>query len=105
MARGRTVRGRSAGTVPAVDDEIHLRGQTVAEALALLERFLRDSARKGHDRVKVIHGKGTRSPGGRSVVREAVRAHLENAMTKGQIRDYRGGNVGEGGAGVTIVWL
>ncbi|MFC1544125.1 Smr/MutS family protein [Gemmatimonadota bacterium] len=98
-------RGRSAGAVLAVDEEINLRGQTVVEALAILDRFLRDAARKGHDRVKVIHGKGTRSPGGHSVVREAVRAHLENAITRGRIRDYRGGNVGEGGSGVTIVWL
>ena len=76
----------------AGDRELNLRGATVEEALALLEQFLAEAAAGGVGRVTVIHGKGMRSPNGFGV----------EAST---IRDFRFGNLGEGGAGVTIIWL
>ncbi len=89
----------------AGDRELNLRGATVAEALALLEQFLAEAAAGGIGRVKVIHGKGMQSPDGFSVVREAVRRRLETALETSTIRDFRFGNLDEGGAGVTIIWL
>ena len=88
-----------------METELNLRGSTVEEALALLSRFLADTARQGIGRVRIIHGKGMRSPDGFSVVRDSVIRYLETALKEGTIRDFRLGNVGEGGSGVTIVWL
>ena len=70
-----------------------------------LSRFLADAASQGIGRVKIIHGKGMRSPDGFSVVRDSVIRYLETALKEGTIRDFRLGNVGEGGSGVTIIWL
>ena len=88
-----------------MNPELNLRGARVEESKALLSRFLTDAAQQGIGRVKIIHGKGMSSPDGFSVVRDAVKRYLETALEKGAIRDFRLGNVGEGGSGVTIVWL
>ena len=87
------------------DPELNVRGCTVEEARSLLQRFLAEAAREGHHRAKIIHGKGIGSPGGISVVREAVHRDLEEALRAGAITDYRLGNLGEGSAGVTVIWL
>ncbi len=89
----------------SADRELNLRGETVEEALVLLARFLAEATAGGVGRIKVIHGKGMRSPDGFGVVRDAVRRHLEDALEASTIRDFRLGNLGEGGAGVTIIWL
>jgi DNA mismatch repair protein MutS2 len=96
---------RAPGTAPPPEAELHLRGLTVARARPRLSSFLAECRRRRLRRVKVIHGKGIGSPDGVSVVRTAVRRDLEVEMAAGRIRDFRLGNVGEGGAGVTIVWL
>ena len=88
-----------------MDFELNLRGCTVEDAMNLLKRFLVEAAEKNQKRVKVVHGKGMRSPDGFSVVRDAVTRELEQALTDGRIRDFRLGNIGEGGAGVTLIWL
>jgi len=85
--------------------ELNVRGCTVEEARSLLGQFLGKAARQGLKRVKVIHGKGIGSPGGISVVREAVSDECEAALRDGTIRDFRRGNLGEGSSGVTIIWL
>jgi DNA-nicking Smr family endonuclease len=87
------------------DRELNVRGCTVAEARRRLRRFLDEAADTGERRVKIIHGKGMASPGGVSVVRAAIRRDLEQALQEGRIRDFRLGNPGEGGAGVSIIWL
>jgi DNA mismatch repair protein MutS2 len=89
----------------SADRELNLRGETVEEALVLLERFLAEATAGRVGRIKVIHGKGMRSPNGFGVVRDAVRRHLEDALEASTIKDFRLGNPGEGGAGVTIIWL
>ncbi len=86
------------------DAELNVRGRTVKEARSDLHLFLEHAASKGWTRLKVIHGKGKQSPEGLSVVREAMTRDLEAAMEEGRIRDFRLGNLGEGGSGVTIVW-
>ena len=57
----------------SADRELNLRGETVEEALVLLERFLTEAAAGGVGRIKVIHGKGMRSPNGFGVVREPAK--------------------------------
>jgi DNA mismatch repair protein MutS2 len=105
MARGRSRRGRPAGVDPPPDATLNLRGCTVVEAGARLLGFLDEAGRSKHRRLKVIHGKGTQSREGHSVVREAITARLESLRAEGRIRDFRRGNMGEGGSGVTIIWL
>jgi len=58
---------------PARPPEILLRKLTLAEALERLEAQLRAWAGQGRDEVLVVHGKGTGSAGGVSVLGPAVR--------------------------------
>lgn len=73
--------------------ELDLRGQTAAEALAVLERRLDSAYMAGLPHVRIIHGKGT----GR--LREAVRKALPRFP---YVESFRGGKRSEGGEGVTI---
>ena len=62
------------GLVPALD----LHGLGVKEALAETDRFLRAAQAAGEPVVRIVYGKGNRSPGGRGVLREVVPHWLEN---------------------------
>ncbi|MBD3400751.1 MAG: endonuclease MutS2 [Candidatus Coatesbacteria bacterium] len=42
-----------------VSHELNLRGMRVEEALEVLDKYLDDAALAGHERVRIIHGKGT----------------------------------------------
>ena len=74
--------------------EIMLRGLTVDEALSELERFMDDAALAQHDRVHVIHGKGT------GALREAVHAYLRQCPLA---VSFEFASPSEGGIGVTVV--
>ena len=74
--------------------EIYLRRLPVEEALLRLDRYLSKAFVAGLITVRVVHGKGAGTL--RAAVRQALSAH---PLVKG----YRGGHIGEGDAGVTVV--
>lgn len=90
--RGSVTVSRDAEARPSVD----LRGQTVEEALPVVEKLLDNALLNGLHQVTVIHGKGT----GR--LKDGLRAYLREHRL---IREWRPGAPGEGGDGVTIVKL
>jgi DNA-nicking Smr family endonuclease len=59
---------QAVGGVPTLD----LHGLGVREAVAETERFLREAQRLGIRDVRIVYGKGLRSPGGRGVLREVL---------------------------------
>jgi DNA-nicking Smr family endonuclease len=61
------------GIAPSLD----LHGLGVPDALAETERFLREARANGELVVRVVYGKGHRSPGGRGVLREVIPRWLE----------------------------
>jgi DNA mismatch repair protein MutS2 len=75
-------------------DEIDLRGRTVDEAIALLDRHLPDAVSAGFAGARIIHGKGT------GVLRREIGKYLE---THPLVRSQRLGGWTEGDTGVTIV--
>jgi DNA mismatch repair protein MutS2 len=87
---------RSSDSSDEVASELHLLGQTIDEALPLLDRFLDASVRSGGTEVRIVHGHGT----GR--LRLAVRAHLKGHP---QVGAFRAGAPSEGGDGATVVTL
>lgn len=89
-------RSRASDPADEVPIELHLLGQTVEDALPLLDRFLDASLRAGRTEVRVVHGHGT----GR--LRVAVRAHLKSHP---QVGAFRPGGASEGGDGATVVTL
>lgn len=74
--------------------ELDMRGMRAEEALARLDKYLDDALLSGVSRVCLIHGKGT------GVLRAVVTEHLRGDR---RVKRFRLGEIGEGGAGVTVV--
>ncbi len=73
-----------------------LRGLRVDDAWPMLETFLDRAMNGGHHAVVVVHGHGS------GAVRDRVREELARSR---YVERFRAGQQGEGGDGVTIVWL
>lgn len=69
------LRALRRGTIP-IDSRLDLHGQTSDEAKATLGAFLKTERERGERCVKVIHGKGNHSVGGKSVLRGELAAWL-----------------------------
>jgi len=61
-----------------------------------VERFLEDAAVGGQQTVRIIHGKG------KGILREQMKRFLAHNQL---VKEFRLGEMGEGGTGVTIVTL
>jgi DNA mismatch repair protein MutS2 len=73
-----------------------VRGHRVDEALAVVDQLLDRAVVRGAIGVCVVHGMGT------GAVRDAVRKHCKGHS---QVARFRAGVRGEGGDGVTLVWM
>jgi len=80
----------------SVPRELALRGMTVEEALAELDKYLDDASLGGLQQVRIIHGKGT------GVLREAVHSFLGEHRA---VRDFHLADRTAGGEGATEVDL
>jgi DNA mismatch repair protein MutS2 len=76
--------------------ELDLRGRTVEEALEEMDRALDGLVLSGGTWIRVIHGKGT------GALRAAVTGLLQEDP---RVKEFRAGEPGEGGTGVTVVVL
>lgn len=74
--------------------ELDLRGETVDDALLLVDKYLDDAALAHLESVTIIHGKGTGAL--RSAITDMLRHHPH-------AKSFRPGKYGEGEAGVTVV--
>lgn len=74
--------------------ELDLRGETVDDALLLVDKYLDDASLSHLETVTIIHGKGTGAL--RSAVTDMLRHHPH-------AKSFRAGRYGEGEAGVTVV--
>ncbi len=77
-----------------IRSEIDLRGKTVEEGLAIVDKYLDDAFLSSLGRVHLIHGKGTGALG------EAIHQYLG---THPHVQAFRYGAPSEGGHGVTVV--
>jgi len=93
VSRIRPVQARKKVNVPR---ELRLRGMTVEEALAELDKYLDDASLAGLQQVRIIHGKGT------GVLREAVHSFLEEHPA---VRSFQLADRAAGGEGATEVDL
>jgi DNA mismatch repair protein MutS2 len=89
--------GEAERIPPATRDATcDLRGLRVDDALAMAMTFLDRAVHDGHEVVHLLHGHGT------GALREAIRGELARSA---YVARFRGGDVGQGGDGVTVVWL
>ncbi|MCK4910273.1 MAG: Smr/MutS family protein, partial [Thermodesulfovibrionales bacterium] len=87
----------------SVQDYIDLHGLIEDEAEVALVEFLEGSRRRGLSCVKVIHGRGLRSPG-EPVLKLMVARLLKGALSK-HVRAYATAHPKDGGLGATYVLL
>lgn len=77
-----------------VSTEINVIGQTVDEAIFVVDKFLDDASLAGLKAVRIVHGKGT------GKLRKGIHEFLSNHP---HVSSFRLGTFGEGEMGVTIV--
>ncbi len=85
-----------------VQDEIDLHGLNRDEARQLLAAFLAESLHHGKRCVRIVHGKGLRSPQKISVLRQLVRGWL---MQRDEVLAYCQAKPQDGGEGALLVLL
>jgi DNA mismatch repair protein MutS2 len=85
-----------AAPIPHVGLELDIRGASVDEMLPRLEKYLDDAYLGMMPWVRIIHGKGT------GVLRTAVRKELSKHPL---VKNFREGEAGEGGDGVTVAYM
>ena len=90
---GSTSRGQLSKSLQ-IRSEIDLRGKTVEEGLALVDKYLDDAFLSSLTRVRLIHGKGTGTLG------EAIQRYLSGHP---HVKDFRYAEPSQGGHGVTVV--
>ncbi len=83
----------AGGMVDSPGIEFDMRGERVEEGLPRLERYLDNAYMARLPWVRIIHGKGT------GVLRDAVRTLLRQHPS---VAEFRNGESGEGGDGVTV---
>lgn len=77
-----------------IKTELDLRGKRYEDAMSDLEKYLDEALMQGHNRVTIIHGKGT------GALRKGVEKFIRNHP---HVTSSRLGAQNEGGSGVTIV--
>ena len=76
--------------------QVEIRGKPIDIAVAEAEKFIDRAARFGHKRVMIIHGKGSGKL--KKIIREILAQHP-------LVEKFENAAFGEGGAGVTVVYL
>ena len=76
--------------------EINVIGETVEEAIFVVDKFLDNSALANLSTVRIVHGKGT------GKLRQGIHNFLK---TNSHVKSFRLGTFGEGETGVTVVEL
>ena len=86
----------------AVQATLDLHGHTTTSARDELARFIAEARHRGIRCIRIIHGRGTRSPGGVPVIRNKVRLSLSQ---RDEVLAFCDAGLGDGGAGAVIVLL
>jgi DNA mismatch repair protein MutS2 len=74
--------------------EVDVRGTDLEEALFIIDKYLDDAYLSGREQITIIHGIGT------GILKRGIQGMLKKHRL---VKDFRDGQYGEGGAGVTIV--
>jgi DNA-nicking Smr family endonuclease len=85
-----------------IQDDLDLHGFTSEEAAMQTAVFLADARRRGLRCVRIVHGKGLRSPGREPVLKGKVRVWL---LKRDEVLAYCEAPANQGGSGALLVLL
>lgn len=85
-----------------MQDELDLHGMSREEARQVLGEFLAESLAQDHRCLRIVHGKGLRSPGREPVLKELVRSWLAQ---RSEVLAYCQARAADGGGGAVTVLL
>jgi DNA-nicking Smr family endonuclease len=88
-----------------VQSDLDLHGMTADEARALVESFITSAHARGLRCVRIVHGKGRRSPGGVSVIKTSLPRWLARGPARHLVLAYTSAPQHDGGSGATYVLL
>ena len=88
-----------------VQADLDLHGADAETARLLLERFLIDTHARGLRCVRVVHGRGKNSPGGRPVLKANLPRWLARGPARHLVLAYSSATAHDGGAGASYVLL
>lgn len=87
------------------DDTLDLHGLTEPEALVRVQEFVRTRRARGLRCVQIVHGRGRRSPGGESVLRDVAVRALSEPPTCRELDAFASAPDALGGVGALLVSL
>ena len=85
-----------------IQEDLDLHGMSGEEAALATARFLAECQRLGLRCVRIVHGKGLRSPGRAPVLKRRIRTQL---MRRDDVLAYVEPRAGHGGGGAVVVLL
>lgn len=86
----------------AIDSDLDLHGMTAEQARTALNGFLRESLELGYRCIRIVHGKGYRSPGNNPVIKPLLNRWLREA---GEVLAFHSAQPKHGGSGALYVLL
>jgi len=89
----------------AIEAHIDLHGLSRSQARDRLEAFIRESVRLGRRCVRVVHGRGRHSPGGRPLLKESVERWLGQRRVGRFVLAFTSARMVDGGGGAVYVLL
>lgn len=89
----------------AIDGKLDLHGLGAGEARQSVEAFIKKRATDGDRVVVIVHGKGTHSPRGQSVLRGEIAAWLSQGRSARHVAAFATAPDDHGGSGAVLVLL
>jgi DNA-nicking Smr family endonuclease len=89
----------------AMQAHFDMHGMILVDAKPALKEFIIGAVRKGLRAVLVVHGRGLRSPGGHSVLKQSSQGWLSHGAIGGHVLAFTSARPADGGAGATYVLL
>lgn len=89
----------------AVQAHLDLHGLTLEAARRIVDLFVRESVRAGYSCVRIVHGRGRHSEGGRPLLKENVERWLRHRRLARYVIAYTSARGEDGGVGAVYVLL
>ena len=89
----------------SIQAHLDLHGLNVVEARKAFDEFIQRNLSKGHSCVRIIHGRGKHSQGGKSILKEQLTKWLGTRLMSRYVIAYTSACLSDGGGGALYILL